>query len=738
MNQELVRLLAEAGVPEDTGWRDLAVLFNYAPVPAPAVRSDPLMWYRGFNLAVLSRGVPTHFVKCRPADDAVLERETRVRSCLAGDRRTGLSVAPVRVARSDRMAVQVSPFLRGPHYGRIAPSQSSEAYLQTLRAVLDGAAELARLAQRDCPTVGPTSATIVLADTIAASLEEVRAFAPLDADQHAALAAAVAQAGSVPARAQHGDFWWQNLLQVDGHWWAIDFDGYGEGCVVLFDDLTMACTTMALRAPGGIEGPVRLLSDDPEARACRALLAERAAAEGVAPSQLDGLLAFYVVHMAATVRRRNAGPMFSAPHVAAVRHVARRLAAGRRDLLSPRQHAVAARASTPAAAARPALVAVAAAPVLPVTNGYALRVSNLVRELAREWRVILAAPPGDASSRDLEALGVARVVPLDMFKGWGALNADDRCALRDVLDQVVLDEAPHAAIVWAGGEAALDTPGFPPTVVDRLDCEVVIAWRELVHARGVKDRLRAARDALLWARQERALVRACAHTIVDTDLDARTLRLLSGRGSVHIVANGVAIQPRATPGEEAAVPTVAFTGSLSYSANVLAVSWFVRSVWPAVRAAVPTARLVVAGRNPAREVLALGAVPGVEIAGEVPDMSAVLRTAWVAIAPVKTGSGIRTKVLEAWAVGRPVVLSPVAASGLRLDAGAASLVAGMAGRTARLIERLLKNDAERQRLGAAAHALAAREYGGWARAGARVSELLRAAIAEGGRDPAHS
>ncbi len=729
MNPELVRLLAEAGVPRPEV-RDLLVLYNYAPVPPPAVRSDSLMWYRGFNLAVLSRGVPTHFVKCRPVDDAVLERETLVRTCLAGDRRSGLSVAPVRVARSGRVAVQVSPFLRGPHLGRIAPGQSSDDYVGTLRTVLDGAAELARIARRDCPTVAPATETIVLADAIAQSLDEVRHFAPLGADHHAALAAAAAAAGTVPARAQHGDFWWQNLLMVDGRWWAIDFDGYGEGCVVLFDDLTMTCTTLAVRAPGGVEGPVRLLSDDPEARACRALLAERAAAEGVTPPQLDGLLAYYVVRMAATVQRRNAGPMFSAPHVAAVRHVARRLAAGRRDLLSPRPHAVTARASAPAATARPALVAVAAAPVLPVTNGYALRVSNLVRELAREWRVILVAPLGDASSRDIEALGVARVVPVEVFRGWGArLADDDRCALRDVLDQVILDEAPQAAIVWAGGEAALHTSGFPPAVVDRLDCEVVIAWRELLHARGVKDRLRAARDALLWARQERALVRACAHTIVDANLDARTLRWVSGKNSVHVIANGVAIQPRATPAEEAAVPTVVFTGSMSYSANVQAVSWFVRSVWPAVRAAVPAARFVIAGRKPAADVLALGAVPGVEVAGEVPEVSAVLRAAWLAIAPVKTGSGIRTKVLEAWAVGRPVVLSPVAAGGLRLDADARSLVARTAGRTARLIVRLLATSTERHRLGEAAHALAEREYGGWARAGARVSELLRAAIA---------
>jgi hypothetical protein len=79
----------------------------------------------------------------------------------------------------------------------------------------------------------------------------------------------------------------------------------------------------------------RLTSAEPEARACHRVLAERARADGVALSKLDGLLVYYLTNMAATVHRRG-GLAFSGPHIAAARYAAERLARGERGLLSIR------------------------------------------------------------------------------------------------------------------------------------------------------------------------------------------------------------------------------------------------------------------------------------------------------------------------------------------------------------------------------------------------------------------
>jgi hypothetical protein len=333
MNLELARLMSDAGVEGHLYWRDLVTIYNYAPIPAPPIKVDISGWNRGFNLVVLRKKRPEYFVKCRPHTDDVLDRETAIRSSLAGDRPGGLSVAPVRVARSERIAVQVSPFLRGATYGRIVATQSTEEYVSTLRTVLRGAADLAKIAERDCDLVRSPMRRVDLPMVASDVLADVASLAELDAAQQSALASVVLEAGEVPAIPQHGDFWWQNLIMVDDHLWAIDFDSYGDVRVPLFDDLTLMVTTMAVRAGGNVEGLAQLTSREPEARACHQLLAERAAADGVGTEKLDGMLVYYLANMAATVHRRG-GHAFSGPHVAAVRYAAKRLAAGERGLLA--------------------------------------------------------------------------------------------------------------------------------------------------------------------------------------------------------------------------------------------------------------------------------------------------------------------------------------------------------------------------------------------------------------------
>lgn len=333
MNDEILRLLREAGVPGPLDWRNVVVVYGYAPIPPPKHFAASPGWNRGLNLVILSKGTPTYFAKCRPAGDVVLERETMIRSCLAGERPSGVSVAPVTLASSDRLAVQVSPFLRGPHYGRMVRRQRTPQYLDTLRMVLRGASEMSDLALRDCPPMRRPSHQINLAAAAQDNLSAAAQLAELTPDQHRSLSDVVCGANDVPSRPQHGDFWWQNLVIVDGQFWAIDFDSYGELQVPLFDDITLVLTTLGVRAQGAVQGLARLSSDEPEAHACRQLLASRAVAEGLQPSQLDALVVYYLVTMAATVHRRG-GLGFSAPHIAAVKHAAEHLASKRGALLA--------------------------------------------------------------------------------------------------------------------------------------------------------------------------------------------------------------------------------------------------------------------------------------------------------------------------------------------------------------------------------------------------------------------
>jgi len=332
VNREVARLLSEAGVSTRVGWQDVIVVQNYAPVPPPAGFSAVESWNRGFNLVVLDRGAPKHFCKCRPAGNAAMEREVKARMCLQHGGTGGLSVPPARNATGDRIMVQASPFVRGSHYGRVAPKQSADDYLETVRRMMSGLGELADIAQSSGFACTEDSQSIALAEASKESLEHVAGVMRLEGELLEALSHALEEAGRVPARPQHGDFWWRNLLLADRRIWAIDFEHYGLIQVPLYDDLTLLAATAGLRSGHGHDGLEALAGPGVELLGCREALTSRAFSEGLGSSQLDGAVAYYAVHMSSSVHRR-AGPTYAAPHLANVRYIAERLAAGDRHLL---------------------------------------------------------------------------------------------------------------------------------------------------------------------------------------------------------------------------------------------------------------------------------------------------------------------------------------------------------------------------------------------------------------------
>lgn len=329
MNNEIARLLSEAGVTEAFGWQDIVIRQNYGTISPSGSSSDLGSLGRYFNLTVLARGFPAFVAKVRPAGHNQLARSTAIRCCLAGERQHGLSVSPAGIASSDRMTVQVSRFLRGPTVGRGVLRLSRGRYLQLLRTVLEGNAELSQMAMRECDLLKNPSAMFSLAQLASNSLNDAGVLAALNADEQSVLAGSVLEAGDLPSRPQHGDFWWANMIVVDGRVWVIDFDSYGEILVPLFDDMTFMLGTLGLRAGSLAAGIERLGSPDPESRACRALLVERARAESLTGSQVEGVAVYYLAYMASELHRRG-GAVYSAPHVAALRYAARRLAAGER------------------------------------------------------------------------------------------------------------------------------------------------------------------------------------------------------------------------------------------------------------------------------------------------------------------------------------------------------------------------------------------------------------------------
>ena len=157
--------------------------------------------------------------------------------------------------------------------------------------------------------------------------------------------------------------------------------------------------------------------------------------------------------------------------------------------------------------------------------------------------------------------------------------------------------------------------------------------------------------------------------VLATEPEAEIYRKIAPAADVAVVPNGVDLEYfglTKTPPEPS---TCVFTGALDYRANVEGVTWFADNVWPEVRRSRPDAVFWIVGRRPTASVRALGARPGIEVHGDVPDVRTFLERSAVAVAPLRVARGVQNKVLEAMAFGRPVLASPEAAVGLRVVDG---------------------------------------------------------------------
>ena len=168
---------------------------------------------------------------------------------------------------------------------------------------------------------------------------------------------------------------------------------------------------------------------------------------------------------------------------------------------------------------------------------------------------------------------------------------------------------------------------------------------------------------------------------------------------VLIVPNGVD-QARFYPGgRRSNEPRLIFVGHMSVFHNVDAAEYLVNEILPLIRAIVPAARLDLVGAQPAAEVKRLAATPGVRVLGHVADLNAALNAATVFVAPLRFAAGVQNKVLEAMAVGLPVVTTTYVNNGLGTEDGRHLLIANEPAAFAEAVCRLLQDATLRQTLG---------------------------------------
>jgi glycosyltransferase involved in cell wall biosynthesis len=218
------------------------------------------------------------------------------------------------------------------------------------------------------------------------------------------------------------------------------------------------------------------------------------------------------------------------------------------------------------------------------------------------------------------------------------------------------------------------------------------------------------------------------HVVTLTEADRRRFSLICPRRKISVVSSGVDLDHFS--GNEAAAfratDAIVYVGHYAHYPNEDAVVYFCREILPLIRRRFPSIVFNVVGSVPTRPVRELpGKYPHVFVTGLVEDVKPYLRGAKVFVAPVRIGQGIKGKILEAFAMGLPVVASSRAAEGITAMPGRDLLVADDPRKFADAVCGLLESPAARERLGKAGQTVAQGRYG-WD----RLSDQLDAVYTE--------
>lgn len=389
------------------------------------------------------------------------------------------------------------------------------------------------------------------------------------------------------------------------------------------------------------------------------------------------------------------------------------------------------------------LICASSAP-LPPLNGFRLLVDALWRELRRDHEVRVLAfrlPDQDgavSSDPDLRLVRMRKPGPLEQGRALtGAtlrrqpLDANRVAAsLRDPLREELARFRPDVVHVTAGRLAGLaaELTGRP-SVLAALDARHLNVQARLALASGPRRAL-LRRELQRVKRYESTQYRRFGHVVVVSTADRDALLEQDPALRITVIPNGVDTA-RFAPRPDAIVDPsrLVFTGGMGYPPNVDAAEFLAREVLPRVRSSRPDARLVVVGREPSPRVRALSQLDGVSVTGEVPELQPWLVGSRVYVCPMRTGTGIKNKLLEAMACGVPCVATPLAIQGLECAHERHLLVAETAEELAVQVVRVLDDDALAQRLGEAARSYVVERHA-WA-AVARAYERVQRSVRTG-------
>ncbi len=279
-----------------------------------------------------------------------------------------------------------------------------------------------------------------------------------------------------------------------------------------------------------------------------------------------------------------------------------------------------------------------------------------------------------------------------------AMDPADRATL--------LERAGKVDLVWIHSIRTANATGisrWPRSVLD-IDDLPSLQYDSAAESHGSPcRRLLDLRMSWIWRRREMRLARRFDVLAVCSELDKRRL---GGTEQLHVIRNGFDI-PAPLPPVKSSKPRLGFIGTFNWEPNVEGIQWFVRSVLPAVRAAVPDVELRLVGTGSDTFPECGGQVQGL---GYLDDPNAEIASWTAMFVPLRVSAGTRIKIAEGFAKRVPVVSTSVGAYGYDVTDGVEILLADEPLPFARSCIRLLQDPRLGERLSDQAFARFTKEW----------------------------
>jgi sugar transferase (PEP-CTERM/EpsH1 system associated) len=250
-----------------------------------------------------------------------------------------------------------------------------------------------------------------------------------------------------------------------------------------------------------------------------------------------------------------------------------------------------------------------------------------------------------------------------------------------------------------------------PRLLDLPDA-FSLYWKRRMNIPGnpVKKRLERSEYERVYS-FEKEMIDAYDRVLTCSAEDQQFLQTEHRASNLALLPNGVDLEQFGGPPHDySGNKTLLFTGNMDYAPNVDAVLHFAQDIFPLILQHHPDAKFVIAGQRPVKTVQAL-ASDRITVTGFIDDLATMYREASVLVAPLRFGAGTQNKVLEAMAMGVPVVCSQVGFNGLGIADGQGAFMRTEAPAFAQQVVALLDSEALRQQTGEAGQVHVRNQFG---------------------------